>query len=356
MPRDSHDKPYQLKPVDNPSNTESEIVRLDAVGGRKPSNDHEHRLRRPSGSPSVANSSQEPVQRLVPEGRVDRKAHPDRHPTGDPSAMMESAALPVEDVATLEEVWGKGAGRNRPILWGWVVLAALIAGGTLAWSFREVRAATVAGERQRKLEKAEMEKDAIAHRQAEELVEEVHRAVAAFLSARNVEEMARHVRHTARVRPMMEAYYNNFPLVPTDLQRLRIDPQDLDGRTEFMVGKFRSAAGEGSILIEMGADGKARIDWETYVGYQPMDWDHYAMQRPEGSMEFRVFVTADDLYSDEFRDADQWMCFRLTALNSTEELYGYARRNSPAATQLILSGRPERALERSSCAWESLPT
>lgn len=43
----------------------------------------------------------------------------------------------------------------------------------------------------------------------------------------------------------------------------------------------------------------------------------------------------DHFYSHEFADSDQWTCFRLTALNSEETLFGYARVDSPEAAEIL---------------------
>ena len=52
-------------------------------------------------------------------------------------------------------------------------------------------------------------------------------------------------------------------------------------------------------------------------------------------MDFRVYVEADNFYSHEFADSDQWMSFRLTALDSEETLFGYARPDSAEARRLL---------------------
>ena len=69
---------------------------------------------------------------------------------------------------------------------------------------------------------------------------------------------------------------------------------------------------------------------------QPMKWDDFVAQRPPGrSLNFRVYVEQDNLYSHEFKDATRWVCFRLTAPESEETLFGYAPANSELAQTLI---------------------
>jgi len=82
--------------------------------------------------------------------------------------------------------------------------------------------------------------------------------------------------------------------------------------------------------------GEPRVDWETLVCYQPMKWDDFAAQRPTGtSLDFRVYVERDSFYSHEFADEKLWTCFRLTALDNEEALFGYARSGSEEAQAML---------------------
>ena len=67
-----------------------------------------------------------------------------------------------------------------------------------------------------------------------------------------------------------------------------------------------------------------------------MKWDDFVAQRPAGiSLDFRVYVERDDFYSHEFVDVNLWTCFRLTALDSEETLFGYARTGSDEARAML---------------------
>jgi len=81
-----------------------------------------------------------------------------------------------------------------------------------------------------------------------------------------------------------------------------------------------------SLLIETDGMGEPRLDWETFVCHQPMPWDEFARNRPQDKpMDFRVYVEADHFFSHEFSDSNQWLSFRLTALDADETLFGYLR-------------------------------
>jgi hypothetical protein len=67
-----------------------------------------------------------------------------------------------------------------------------------------------------------------------------------------------------------------------------------------------------------------------------MPWDEFALKRPAGtSLDFRVYVERDMFFSHEFADSRRWLCFRLTALDSEETLFGYAAADSGEARKML---------------------
>ena len=51
-------------------------------------------------------------------------------------------------------------------------------------------------------------------------------------------------------------------------------------------------------------------------------------------MDFRVNVKPDNYYNYEFGDFKQWKCYRLTALDGSKSLYGYAPAGSVLAQDI----------------------
>jgi hypothetical protein len=108
-------------------------------------------------------------------------------------------------------------------------------------------------------------------------------------------------------------------------------PEGLEGRPFWVVQVEVEDGPPQSILLEQTGDTEVKVDWETHVCYQPVPWDRYAKERPTGTtLEFRVFVQRDVFYSHEFSDSGKWRCFRLTARNATQHVFGYA----PAGSEL----------------------
>ncbi|MEN9975782.1 MAG: hypothetical protein RLZZ282_1788, partial [Verrucomicrobiota bacterium] len=113
-------------------------------------------------------------------------------------------------------------------------------------------------------------------------------------------------------------------------------PLTLANRGDFWTTTVALANGKKHrLLLEIMPSGEARIDWETMVCFQPMKWDDWVAQRPpDKSLDFRVYIERDHLYSHEFADATHWVSYRLTALESVETLFGYAPAQSELAKSL----------------------
>ena len=132
----------------------------------------------------------------------------------------------------------------------------------------------------------------------------------------------------------MDAYYGGKSVPMKRLIRTKVlQPLTLDQRANFWMESVELANHDSrNLIIEIQESGEPRIDWETMVCYQPMKWDSYATDRPSGtSFDFRVYLEADNFYSHEFSDPLIWNCYRLTALDSEETLFGYAKANEEVA-------------------------
>jgi hypothetical protein len=143
----------------------------------------------------------------------------------------------------------------------------------------------------------------------------------------------------------MRGYYGDQPVYLGRLRSIRmLQPLTLGYRGNFWVASVVMGDDEDrNLILEIAESGEPLVDWETFVCYQPMKWDDFARQRPTGkSLDFRVYAQADNFFSHEFANSDEWECFRLTARESDESLFGYARAGSAEAAEmraLTASGR-----------------
>jgi hypothetical protein len=236
-----------------------------------------------------------------------------------------------------EQTWGESSEHRLPIPWGWFVLIGLGIVAAVVWSLANLKEAEVQAHSIRSETESVLAQDEIEEAEARELIDRIEKTLRAYFEAATVDGLARLVRHPKRVKPLMVEHYARDPLVQSPLKSLRVlQPLTLDNRGDFWMGSVMLAdARLVNLVIEIGANGDPRIDWETLVCHQPMPWDDFARQRPAGkSMDFRVYAERDNFYSHEFADQEKWLSFRLTAPGGDETLFGYVATGSEMARLL----------------------
>jgi hypothetical protein len=227
----------------------------------------------------------------------------------------------------LEQNWGDASAAHKSLPWGWFVLIAMVLIGGVIWSLTRVKESGVGAEKIKIATEVAVSTDERDEKEAAELIQRIEETVRKFFNQSSVDGLTRLVRHPDRVGPLMQAYYGGQPLTHGRLVDIRmLQPVTLDNRADFWMASVLLETGKKpSLLLEIQESGEARIDWETLVCHQPMPWDTFAKTRPAGvSLDFRVYVEADNFYSHEFADSNRWASYRLTALDSDMPLFGYA--------------------------------
>jgi hypothetical protein len=315
----------ELKPVDDESARGPEVVRL-VTPEMEPRPLDEQPLRLGKTVAPV-----QPASRLDVPKREDYEIR--THQPGI-EALIESD-LNTTDLP--EHGWGEAAVTRKPIPWGWFFLIALAIIGGLVWSLGNLRESTEQAETIRTETLSALERDQTEEVQALDLVNRIEQAIKVYFSAASVDSLLRLVRHPERVEPLMRRYYAQQPVSGGSLRSVRmLQPLTLENRGNFWMASVMLTDGKlRNLVIEIDPHGEPRIDWETLVCYQPMPWDDFVRERPAGSSyDFRVYVEPDNFYSHEFADAGQWLCFRLTALDAEETLFGYIRRDHAEAAKI----------------------
>jgi hypothetical protein len=237
-------------------------------------------------------------------------------------AILDQPAV----VESVEQPWGESDGRLVGVPYGWFVLIILSLVGAGVWSLLAMRQ----GEKMLEIDHGEVReqvaKDEDATEEATALVERVDEVVAAYLRAETIEATLPWVRHPERVRPMMEEAWKIAPKQRLRFERIILFQPATMGQKSFWVVRAEVEEGEmQSLLIEQIGESEVKVDWETHVCRQPMPWDEYVAERPQGNaLDFRVWAVPDQHYNHEFSDAKRWRCFRLNAKGSEEHLFGYA--------------------------------
>lgn len=315
------DKRVELRPVDDTTpETEETIIRLG------------------KGDEHTTKVVRVPVP-IQPE-TSHRLDLPDRESHEGPSQEpgME-ALLDVYDANRdlLEHGWAAKAEEHKHIPWGWFVLIGVVIVGTLGWSLTHMRKGQAKVQEVQATTENLIKEEAKEEEAANRLLEDMDKVSAQFLEATSIDELLKVSRFPDRVRPLMEKYYSDKGVTPSEVERPRmLRPLTLDRYANFWMKSLEIKGGEmKNLILEVDDEGVPKVDWETFVCYQPMGWEEYAETRPQGSsMVFRVYTEKDDFFSHEFADEETWNCYRLTTRESQEPLYGYAKKGSEIAAEI----------------------
>lgn len=306
----------RLKPVDEDAGQGQRVVRLNK-------------------------GSAEEVEELPPVkvGKQRSGARPGS--TGREDSTMRSnepdiASLIDRDGSVQEEGW-EPEGAPRRISWGWLTLIGIAFAAGIVWSLVQVNRGTERQEEIRTGTLSIIEEDRENEAAGVYMVGKIEEATRGFYEADSIEELLEYVRQPERVRPLIEAYYEKGAPESTQVARIdNMEPLTIENRANFwMVEAELSPERPGPVLVEVDSRGEAKVDWETFVVYQPMDWNEFAVGRPGGvTMDFRVYAEPDYFYSHEFADAEVYDCYRLTTRGGEETLFGYVERGGELAEKM----------------------
>ncbi|TAG09444.1 MAG: hypothetical protein EAZ42_06880 [Verrucomicrobia bacterium] len=237
-----------------------------------------------------------------------------------------------------EDEWGGEAKSERKIPWGWFALIVIVVGAGVLWSLTQVQKAQEQVQTSVKKTQALKASDQVEELDATRVIEEIEHLIKSYYGAESPAELLSFVRHPDRVKPLMDHYYAHFPYVKADINFTDLlQPITLGNRANFwltvVISKDQTKR---TTLLEIMPDGRAKMDWETAVNYQPMPWDEFVENRlRDVSLDFRIDATQDNLYTHEFVNQDEWICFQLSAYESVLVAYGYAKKDSEIAKQML---------------------
>lgn len=316
-------KPVELRMVDEPPS---------------PANDPVVRLESSATAPPALKVIAEPADPRPPvDARLvgpDRAFHEGRSIEPDVEVLLENPS----NVDSEESAWDKTAKAGRePIPWGWFAVVALLLGSALTWSILRVKEGGQRVVETHSNAAATLESDQLKDAEAAVLLTEIERVARRFCEADSIPQLLGLIRHPDRLRPLVESHHAAHPLTPEAVVSVKqILPLPNLGDGEFWLTSLELASGPRTLIVEAREGTTAAVDWESAVCHQPIPWDEFAKNRPAGSThDFRVYIEVDNFHSHEFANESRWACFRLTAKDSEEILFGYAPRDSPVAAALI---------------------
>ena len=156
--------------------------------------------------------------------------------------------------------------------------------------------------------------------------------LAKFFGSKSLSEMLGCIREPQRVQPFIEDYYSRFAFAMPAIKEISRFQEIMINLKVFLIADI-VLEGRGAITVVLQDTEKGFVvDWETYVCYNPFDWDEFYKKRPDQALPMRVLATLDHNPGFAFPGEAEWVCVRIIGRDSDEELYGYA----PAASQTAL--------------------
>lgn len=336
------EKRFELRPVDEATDLKAPVIRLE----------------------SAETALQEPLVRLPKpvDAKVSQRLEvPDREDFESRTHQPGIEALIETEPANpdfMEHEWGRNSTYRKAIPLGWFVLIGLILSGGIIWSLSGVKKADIQAQKIRVGTQSLVGNDAKEELEAAQLIDRMDAVTRKFFDTARIEDLTKLVRHPQRVRPLMDRYYGGKPIPLNRVVRTNLfQPVTLDNRSNFWMATVELADhSKRNLLLEILTSGEPRIDWESRVCYQPMEWDSFATTRPAGvSLDFRVYLEPDNFFSHEFADSSRWNCYRLTALESDETLFGYAKVDAEVAKSLATLVRHNKGRRTSVILRLSIP-
>ncbi|MEM8956042.1 MAG: hypothetical protein AAGD22_17940 [Verrucomicrobiota bacterium] len=153
-----------------------------------------------------------------------------------------------------------------------------------------------------------------------------------FLEAENLEERLRWTRLPDLVGELIGGgeVAAELGAYPIGFRGLRFMTRARAGSMEYHLFHVIMEEDGGSRLIAVVETSEGRrVDWETFVRYQPVGWDEILSQGTGGEVvPVRAFVSASDYYNYEYADGEKWSCYEIISPDIEGRLFGYAARDS----------------------------
>jgi hypothetical protein len=158
-----------------------------------------------------------------------------------------------------------------------------------------------------------------------------------FFKAEDPSVMIRFIRDPERVKPLTDDYYARHEFALHSLNEIVRFEEIMINLKVFLIADIilreKGVNSAHTVVLQDTGHGFV-VDWETYVCYNPVEWDDFYRNRPEGAISFRVLATLDHNPGFAFPGQAEWICIRMIGRDSDEEIYGYVRTGTDIALRI----------------------
>ncbi|MGJ8676960.1 MAG: hypothetical protein ACSHX0_05550 [Akkermansiaceae bacterium] len=232
-------------------------------------------------------------------------------------------------VIDTEEAWGTSQKKSKPLM-GWVVIGGLILLASIVWMYTKIS------------QPLKNNSDTVAmldvldeKKEIKDKLAKLQNTISGYEEATTVEEKSQFVRHPERVLPLMKEYYSRVELVSGSFKTiLTITDVDINRNAFVYLNYITEDYSKRLLLLEKLEEKSYLVDWESTVSYSPLFWSDFVKTRPKQPLDMRVYLAKAHYYLREFRDEEIYDCYKITALNSQDVLFGYVTKQSDTGQAL----------------------
>lgn len=168
------------------------------------------------------------------------------------------------------------------------------------------------------------------------LVDEAIAVMDAFLQADSVETKLANIRNPARVAALLRDYYATHDLVIDGIESLILLARQRRHGMEYFVAKVLTTRGrEEHFILFRDSSGTFMVDWETFVGYNPVSWNDLMTKHPAQPLLLRAYARKGQYYNYAFQDHRRYHCVELEEPNGDAVLFGYVSPDTENGMALI---------------------
>jgi hypothetical protein len=156
----------------------------------------------------------------------------------------------------------------------------------------------------------------------------------AFFAAESVEGILATSREPEKIRAKVTEYYRRKPFRPSVIEKVVLDEVTMIDDHTLLVGKAVKTNGRAALVVMEKTSKGLLMEWEYQVAYDPMAWDAFVTDRPEGAMDFRVMCTAATDYVAPFTKEADYFAMEITSKSGDSKVLGYISRDSEKGREL----------------------
>ena len=169
-------------------------------------------------------------------------------------------------------------------------------------------------------------------------IDRAHDTIIHFLRASTIEGKLPFVRDSDRVLPGMVNWYSSHEHVAQEVSRFEMmATTTIDLKPIWVSLVFVQSGPPVTLMLEDTPDGP-KVDWEAFVGYNPLSLTAFVDQKRQAPTDFRVYATASDYFLPPF-DESQHLALKLECRNENTFVYGYIKRSDQDAAEIFAATR-----------------